>query len=146
MRWGFTPLQRTSLCILKPQLTGQEDESRILQYFGTCKFAACILHDQSSSYCGSWCADIMCIVSPGIWFESCTDEWAMKFRELILYEFKLGHDTIEAIKNICCAKNKGTIDYSIVTKWFKKFYLGYKYLDDQAMSSRPKTVQSVVVL
>ena len=32
-------------------------------------------------------------------------------QELMLYEIKLNHNTEEAIKNICCAKNKGAVDH-----------------------------------
>ena len=44
--------------------------------------------------------------------------------ELTLYDFKLGHNIAEAIKNIC-AKSEGTIDLSTVTRWFKKFGLDW---------------------
>ena len=46
--------------------------------------------------------------------------------ELMLYKFKLSHNTAEATKNICYAKDEGTVDHSTVTKWFKKFYSGCK--------------------
>ena len=37
-------------------------------------------------------------------------------------------------------KGEGAVDHSTVTRWFEKFCLGYKNLDDQAMPSRPKTI------
>ena len=39
---------------------------------------------------------------------------------LILYESKLGHNTIKTTKNICCLKGEGTVDHRAVTRWFKK--------------------------
>ena len=53
---------------------------------------------------------------------------------------------MKATKNIHCMKGKGTIDYSTVTKWFKKFCLGCKNLDDQAKSGKPKTVNFKAML
>ena len=55
-------------------------------------------------------------------------------RELRLQEFELG-------QNICLAE-EGAIDPNTVTRWFKKFYSGYKNLDYQARSGRPTTVIS----
>ena len=46
--------------------------------------------------------------------------------ELILYEFKLGHDAMEAAKNICCVKGQNA-----VIRCSKKSHLGCKNLDDQ---------------
>ena len=64
----------------------------------------------------------------------------------MLYEFKLGHNTAEATKNICCVKSEGAVDHSPVTRWLKKFCPGCKNLDDQARLCRPKTVDSKSVL
>ena len=36
--------------------------------------------------------------------------------ELMLYKFKLGHKTMEAMKNICYAKGEGALDLSTVSK------------------------------
>ena len=66
-------------------------------------------------------------------------------REFMLYEFKLGCNFIEVTKNIS-AKVKVTVDHCLVTRWFKKFCLVCKNLDDQAKSGRPKTVDSEAVL
>ena len=52
--------------------------------------------------------------------------------ELMLYKFGLGHNTVEATKNID--------DHSTETRWFKIFGTSCKGLDNQARSSRPKTV------
>ena len=37
-------------------------------------------------------------------------------QELMLYEFELGYNTVEATKNICCVKGEGAADYSTVTR------------------------------
>ena len=50
----------------------------------------------------------------------------------MLYEFEQDHNSMEATKNICCAKEKGPVNYSSVIRWFKKFHLGCKNLNDQA--------------
>ena len=63
-------------------------------------------------------------------------------QELLLYEFKLGHNTAEATKNIYCMNGEGIVDHSTVTRWLKKFYLCSKNIDDQARSGRLKTVHS----
>ena len=62
------------------------------------------------------------------------------------YEFELGHNTTEATKNICSAKNEDAVNHSIINRWFKKFHLDCKNLDIQARSGRPKTVDSETML
>ena len=62
--------------------------------------------------------------------------------EFILYKFELGHNIMEATKNICCMKGEGAIDHRTVTKWLRKFYLGCKKLDNQARSDMCKIVDS----
>ena len=37
-------------------------------------------------------------------------------------------------------EGEGAIDLSMVTRWFKKFCLGCKNLEDQARLSKPKTM------
>ena len=61
--------------------------------------------------------------------------------ELMFYKFELGYNAVEAMKNICCAKSKGT-----VTIWFKKFQSISRNLENQARSSRFKSVDSKVLL
>ena len=34
----------------------------------------------------------------------------------MLYAFELGHNAIDATKNICCAKDEGTVDHNLVTR------------------------------
>ena len=53
---------------------------------------------------------------------------------------------METIKIICCAKGKGEVDYGTVTRCFKKFYVGFKKLNNQARLARPKTMDSGSVL
>ena len=53
---------------------------------------------------------------------------------------------MEVTKDICCVKDKNAVDYSRVTRWFKKFHLGCKNLDDHAKSGGPKTKDSKTVL
>ena len=66
--------------------------------------------------------------------------------ELMLSEFELGHNAMEAIKNIFYKKGEGAVDHNRVTRGSKKFNLGCKDLDDQAKSDRPKSMDSKVIL
>ena len=36
-------------------------------------------------------------------------------RQLMLYEFELSHNAVEATENICCEKVEGTVDRNTVT-------------------------------
>ena len=56
--------------------------------------------------------------------------------EFKLYKFELGSNTIEVTKNICCTKGEQTNDYNTVSRWLKRFCLGYKDFDDQTRSGR----------
>ena len=53
------------------------------------------------------------------------------------------YNATEVTKNICCVKGEeGLVDHNTKTRWFKKFLLSCKNLDDQARSARPKTMDS----
>ena len=68
-------------------------------------------------------------------------------QELMLYKFEVGHNVVEAAKNICWAKSEGTVDHSTITKWFKKFHRsGCKNLDDQVRSGKSKIIYSESLL
>ena len=49
-------------------------------------------------------------------------------------------------QNIYSVEGEATVDHNTVSRCFKKFCLGYKNLDDQARSGRPKTIDSKIVL
>ena len=38
-------------------------------------------------------------------------------QELMLYDFKLDHNFVEATKNISCTKDEGEVDHGAVVKW-----------------------------
>ena len=38
-------------------------------------------------------------------------------RQLMLYEFELSPNAAKTTKTICCAKDEGTVNDSIVTRW-----------------------------
>ena len=59
----------------------------------------------------------------------------------MLYEFKLGHKHSRRNPKYFYVKDEDTVDYNM-----GKFHLGYKNLNDQARSDRPKTVESEAVL
>ena len=54
--------------------------------------------------------------------------------------------TLEATKNICCVKGEGTFDHGTITRLLRKFCLGCKNLNNHAISSWPKTMDSKTVL
>ena len=56
----------------------------------------------------------------------------------MLYKFKLGYN-MEATKNISCVKGEGAFDHNTLTRWFNKFYLDCKYLNNLSLASWPKT-------
>ena len=58
--------------------------------------------------------------------------------KFISYKFELGHNTAEAAES--------TVDHNSVTRWFKKFGLGCKNLNDQTRSGRPKSIDSKVMI
>ena len=60
----------------------------------------------------------------------------------MFYKYELGHNADKAAKNIFGTKGEGTIDNNIVTRWFKKFCLGFKNLNYLARSGKSKTVDS----
>ena len=64
----------------------------------------------------------------------------------MLYKFKQGHNTFEAIKNIYWAKGEGAANHSAVIRWFEKFCSVCKKLDTQAKSGWSKTEESKVML
>ena len=69
---------------------------------------------------------VHCFTSCVIWKPhkmQCSPIWKLR-----LYKLELGHNVMEATKNIC-AKSDGAVDHSTVTRWFKKYY---KNLDNQS--------------
>ena len=65
--------------------------------------------------------------------------------ELMLYNFGMGHEITEKKNENIVQKEKNTVDHNEVTKWFKKFLLDYKNLDNQVRSDRPKTINSKAI-
>ena len=59
-------------------------------------------------------------------------------QEFMLYKCELGHNAEEATKCICYSKGDGAVDHNALNKWFKKFCLGCKNLNDQARLCWPK--------
>ena len=65
----------------------------------------------------------------------CFTQWVIKqmkvkcslIWELIHYKFELGHNTVEATKNICFARSEVAVNQN--TRWLKKVSLGCKNLD-----------------
>ena len=58
----------------------------------------------------------------------------------MIYEFELGHNDMEATKNIHCAKGDGRVYQITVTRCYKKFTSGRKNIDEHERSVWPKRV------
>ena len=43
-------------------------------------------------------------------------------RELKIYEFEQGHNTVETIKSICRGKGRGVVDHNTVTRWLLFYF------------------------
>ena len=43
----------------------------------------------------------------------------------MLYEFKLGRNTTEATKNICCARDDGAVDPGTINSWLVGWLVGW---------------------
>ena len=117
----LTPLQRSSRCILQPQLTGQCNilvrASLKRVYYMTEVIHIVEGNRRAWEYCGSQCADTFCIASFYVKFESHTDNvHRIPVLELILYEFEMDQNAAEFIKNNCCLKDVGAVDHCLLTK------------------------------
>ena len=66
--------------------------------------------------------------------------------ELVFYGFELGHKTVEEANNISCTKVEGMVDHNTVIRWFRKFCLSHKNLNDKTRSGGPKCMNSDAVL
>ena len=62
----------------------------------------------------------------------------------MLYKFEQSHNVTETTNSICSAKSEGAVYHGTITRWFKKFCMGSKNLNDQAMSGRPKTIAQTI--
>ena len=40
--------------------------------------------------------------------------------KFIFYDFELGHNAVEATKNIFLVKDEGPVDHSTITRWFEE--------------------------
>ena len=68
-------------------------------------------------YNGSWCADMLCIGSLFVWFESCINKYATKSNlGTCIPSFNLRHNVADTTKTICYEKNEGAVNYSTVAK------------------------------
>ena len=57
----------------------------------------------------------------------------------VLYEFKLGHNSVKTAQNICSTNYEVAVDHGTVARCLKNFCLGYcKKLDNLAKSGEPK--------
>lgn len=54
-----------------------------------------------------------------------------QLRAIFLYEYKLGHTAVEAIRNINRALGQGTVEINTMQDWFQKFQGGNESLKDK---------------
>ena len=86
-----------------------------------------------------WCV-VHCFTLCAFWKPR---RWTYNVVYIRILNFMSSNRTIilwEQPKTFFCTKGEGTVDPRIVKRWFKKFQLGCKKLDDQVRSSRPKTI------
>ncbi|KAI1704613.1 histone-lysine N-methyltransferase SETMAR [Ditylenchus destructor] len=67
-------------------------------------------------------------------------------RELLKYEYELGHSVKEAIENINRAKGAGTVAQRTAYEWYSKFESGNLTVEDNSRSGRPREVDREAVL
>jgi hypothetical protein len=67
-------------------------------------------------------------------------------RELLKFEYELGHSAKEAVKNINRAKGNGTVSYTNAKVWFSKFRNNEMDISDKKRSGRPQEVGRVAVV
>uniref|UniRef100_A0A914EHZ2 Mos1 transposase HTH domain-containing protein n=1 Tax=Acrobeloides nanus TaxID=290746 RepID=A0A914EHZ2_9BILA len=67
-------------------------------------------------------------------------------RELLKYEFELGHSEKEALDNINRAKGHGKVDRTTVWRWFSKFRNNQMKITDKKRAGRPREVDRVTVV
>ena len=67
-------------------------------------------------------------------------------RKPMLFKFKLNHYAMEVTENNCYTKGEGTVDYTISTRWFKKFCSSCKNVTDQEMSGWHNTMDFKAML
>ena len=63
-----------------------------------------------------------------------------QFREIFLFEFKMGRKAVETTHNINNAFGPGTANKRTVPWWFKKFCKGDESLEDEECNGRPSKV------
>ena len=62
----------------------------------------------------------------------------MVIREILLYEFQLGHSAKEAFENICKTKGDDAVKLRNAYLWFSKFKNGFFNLEDESRTGRPR--------
>ena len=67
-------------------------------------------------------------------------------RELLKYEFELGHSEKEALDNINRAKGHGKVDRTTVWRWFSKFRNNQIEITDKKRAGHPRKVHRVAVV
>ncbi len=67
-------------------------------------------------------------------------------RQLLKYEFFLGHKAIEATRNINKAYGDGTVDERTSRRWFLKFRSGNLEVADKKRSGCPREVDRAAVV
>jgi hypothetical protein len=67
-------------------------------------------------------------------------------RELLKFEYELGHSAKEAVANINRAKGAGKVSYTNAKVWFSKFRNNEMDVADKKRSGRPQEVNRVAVV
>ncbi len=64
-------------------------------------------------------------------------------RVCLLYEYKLGHNAVEATQNICSVVDQGVINTLTAYRWFERFRIWDKSLQGYPKSGRPSQTDFV---
>lgn len=67
-------------------------------------------------------------------------------RELLKFEYELGHSAKEAMENINRAKGAGTVTKSTAYLWFSKFKSNQMEIADKKRAGRPREVDRALVV
>ena len=70
----------------------------------------------------------------------------LKIRQLLQYEYQLGHNASEATRNICNAEGANFLNDSTARRWFQKFREGDFSIVYQPRTARPVCIDSNVLL
>ena len=64
-------------------------------------------------------------------------------RHILLFEYQVGHNASEAVRNICYIMGNGAVSKATACRWFKRFRNRDFSLDDEQRSGRPTEIDLI---